>query len=120
MAAGGGGIGAGHLGAYSIHLAFFGLAIGAIALALGAGTGRKALAAEVAAAVALAGWLVNGFAPLVGAISWLRYLSLYYYYAHGDPLANGVDVGDLVILATVTAVFTLVAVLSIGRRDLRA
>jgi len=120
VAAGGGGIGAGHLGAYSIHLAFFGLAIGAIALALGAGTGRKALAAEVAAAVALAGWLVNGFAPLVGAISWLRYLSPYYYYAHGDPLANGVDVGDLVVLATVTAVFTLVAVLSIGRRDLRA
>ena len=122
VAVGGGGIGVRALGAYSFQLAFFGLAIGAVALALGAGTGRKALAAEVAAGVAIAGWLINGFAPLVAAASWMRYLSpyYYYYYAHADPLTNGVDLDDLVVLGSLTAALTVVAMVTIGRRDLRA
>jgi ABC-2 type transport system permease protein len=120
VAAGGGGIGVGDLGAYSVHLAFFGLAIGAVALALGAGTGRRALAAEVAAGVAIGGWLINGFAPLVGAIAWLRYLAPYYWYAHGDPLTNGADAVGLVVLGLLAAGLTVVATASIGRRDLRA
>jgi ABC-2 type transport system permease protein len=119
VAIGGGGIGAQNLAAFSLHLAFFGLSIGAVALALGAGTGRRGLAAEVAAAVALGGWLINGFAPLVDAISWLKYLSPYYYYAHNDPLANGVAIGDLIVLGLLTAALTAVAIVMIERRDLR-
>jgi beta-exotoxin I transport system permease protein len=120
VAIAGGGIGVGHLGAYCLQLAFFGFAVGAVALALGAGTGRRALAAEVAASVAVAGWLVNGFAPLVDVVSWLRYLSPYYYYAHGDPLTNGLDVGGIVVLGSLTAVLTAVAIVAVDRRDLRA
>jgi len=120
VAIGGGGIGVGHLGAFCLHLAFFGLAIGSVALAVGAGTGRRAVTAEVAAAVGVAGWLVNGFAPLVDSIAWLRYLSPYYYYSHGDPLTRGVDVIDLAVLGSLTAVLTAVAVLTIEHRDLRA
>ena len=52
----------------------------------------------VAAGVAIVGWLINGFAPLVGAIAWLKYLSLFYYYAGNDPLTRGVDIADLVVL----------------------
>ena len=44
VAVAGGGIGVGDMGALSLHLAFFGVATGAVALALGAGTGRRALA----------------------------------------------------------------------------
>jgi ABC-2 type transport system permease protein len=64
VALAGGGITLGDLSAYSLHLALFGLAMGAIALAAGAGTGRRALATGVGAAVGVIGWLVNGFAPL--------------------------------------------------------
>jgi ABC-2 type transport system permease protein len=120
VALAGGGIGIGNLGAYSLHLAFFGFAVGAVALAVGAGTGRRALAAEAAAAVAVGGWLINGFAPLVDAVAWLRYLSPYHYYADNDPLSNGVDLGDLAVLAVLAAALTVVAMVTIGRRDLRA
>jgi beta-exotoxin I transport system permease protein len=120
VAFGGGGISATNLGAFCLHLLLFGLAIGALALAVGAGTGRKGLAAEVAAAVALGGWLINGFAPLVDAIAWLRYLSPFYYYAHGDPLAGGADLADLGVLAVMTATLAALAIVGIGRRDLRA
>jgi ABC-2 type transport system permease protein len=119
VAIGGGGISVGNLGAFSLHLAFFGLATGSVALALAAGTGRRGLAAGVAAAVAVVGWLINGFAPLVDAIAWLRYLSPYYYYAHGDPLTSGVDIGDLVVLGLLTAALTAAAIVAVDRRDLR-
>jgi ABC-2 type transport system permease protein len=120
VALGGGGISARDIAAFSLQLAFFGLATGAIALALGAGTGRRAVAVGAAAAIAILGWLINGFAPLVSGLSWLKYLSLFYYYAGHDPLTSGVDLGGLVVLAAVTMVFAVVAVLTFDRRDLRA
>ena len=43
VALAGGGIGVGHITAFSVHLACFGFAIGAVALAVGAGTGRRTL-----------------------------------------------------------------------------
>lgn len=120
VAVGGGGISFGHISALAVQLAFFGLAIGAVALALGAGTGRRGVANGVAAAVAILGWLVNSFAPLVGAIAWLKYLSLFYYYAGHDPLTRGVGVTGLVVLGFVALALTATAVLSFDRRDLRA
>jgi ABC-2 type transport system permease protein len=119
VAVAGGGIGAGRLAALSLHLAFYGMASGAVALALGAGTGRRTLAAGGAAAFAVFGYLVNGFAPLVDAIAWLKYLSPFYFYAAHDPLANGVHVGDLVVLGLFALALTGVAMARLGRRDLR-
>jgi ABC-2 type transport system permease protein len=119
VALGGGGISLGHMAAFAVHLAFFGLAIGAVALAMGAGTGRRALSSGVAAGVGVVGWLINGFAPLVSALDWLKYLSPFYYYAGHDPLTQGVDVGDLVVLAAVSALLTAVAMAAFERRDLR-
>ena len=120
VAIGGGGIGVGHITAFCLQLAFFGFATGALAVALGAGTGRRALAAGGAAGVAILGWLINGFAPLVSALDWLKYLSPFYYYAGHDPLTAGVDVGGLVVLGVVGLVLTALGMAGIERRDLRA
>jgi len=120
VAVGGGGITVAHITALAVQLAFFGLATGAVALALGAGTGRRAVANGGAAALAILGWLVNSFAPLVSAIAWLKYLSLFYYYAGHDPLARGVGVTGLVVLGLVALALTAAASLGFDRRDLRA
>jgi ABC-2 type transport system permease protein len=120
VAVAGGGIPVGRMAAMALHLAFFGLASGSVALAVAAGTGRRALAGGIAAAYAVLGYLVNGFAPLVGAIDWLKYLSLFHYYAGHDPLGHGVDLGDLGVLAVFTAVLTAAGAAAIERRDLRA
>jgi ABC-2 type transport system permease protein len=119
VALGGGGISVGHLAAFSLQLAFFGFATGAVALALGAGTGRRSLAAGAAAGVAIAGWLINGFAPLVSALAWLKYLSLFYYYAGHDPLTRGVDILDTVVMGAFALLLTVLAMLGMERRDLR-
>jgi ABC-2 type transport system permease protein len=120
VAIGGGGISVGHITALALQLAFFGLAMGAVALVLGAGTGSRSLANGGAAAVAILGWLVNSFAPLVGAIAWLKYLSPFYYYAAHDPLTRGVGITGLVVLGLVALALTAAAVVALDRRDLRA
>ncbi|MGZ4178363.1 MAG: ABC transporter permease subunit [Solirubrobacteraceae bacterium] len=119
VALGGGGISVGNTAAFSIHLAFFGLAMGAIALAAGAGTGRRTLTTGLAAGVGILGWLINGFAPLVSGLDWLKYLSPFYYYAGHDPLAQGVEVLDLAVLGAAALALTALAMITFDRRDLR-
>jgi len=119
VAIGGGGITVAHITALAVQLVFFGFAVGALALALGAGTGRRSLAAGGAAAIAIVGWLVNSFAPLVSGIAWLRYLSLFYYYAGHDPLTRGIGATGIVVLGIVALALTAAAVVSFERRDLR-
>jgi ABC-2 type transport system permease protein len=120
VALGGGGITLAHMTALAVQLAFFGLAVGALALALGAGTGRRSLAIGGAAAVAILGWLINSFAPLVSGIAWLKYLSLFYYYAGNDPLTHGVDGTGIIALGLTSLVLLALAVVGFERRDLRA
>ncbi len=120
VAIAGGGIRLAHISAFALQLAFFGFAAGALAIALGAGTGRRSVTAGVAAGVAIAGWLVNGFAPLVSAIAWLKYLSIFYYYAGKNPLAHGIDVGGIIVLGALAIVLTALDMAGIERRDLRA
>ena len=119
VAVGGGGITLAHITALALQLAFFGLAVGAVALAIGAGTGRRSLASGAAAAVAILGWLVNSFAPLVGSIAWLKYLTLFYFYAGHDPLTRGTDSAGLIVLGLVTIALTATAIAAFDRRDLR-
>jgi len=70
--------------------------------------------------VAIIGWLINGFAPLVSSIGWLKYLSLFHYYEGNDPLAHGVDVAGIIVLGALALLLTVVAAVAIERRDLRA
>jgi ABC-2 type transport system permease protein len=119
VAAAGGGISIAHLTALSVQLAFFGWFFGALALALAGTTGSKAVAAAGAGAVGVLAFLVNGFAPLVSGLDWLKYLSPFYWYTGQDPLTNGIDVAGLVVLGVATAVLVVIAVVGFRRRDLR-
>ena len=65
------------------------------------------------------GFLINGFAPLVDGVSWLKFASPFYYYAGHDPLGSGIHLGDLAVLAAAAAVLTAIAAVSFRRRDLR-
>ncbi len=119
VAIAGGGITVGNMTALALQLALFGFVSGALAIAIAAGTGRRSLATGVATAVAVLGWLINSFAPLVSGLGWLKYLSLFYYYAGHDPLSRGVGASDAIVLAGLTVVLLAIAALGIERRDLR-
>jgi putative exporter of polyketide antibiotics len=70
-----------------------------------------------AAGFAVLGFLVNGFAPLIDAIAWLKYVSP--FYSGHDPLANGVDLTDLAVLAAASVALMAFGMVAIQRLDLR-
>ena len=119
VALAGGGLPAGHLAAAALHLLFLAVAVAAGALALGAATGRRGTAAGVTAAVTLAMFLVNGFAPSIESISWLKYLTVFHYYSGEDPLTSGLDPAGLAILAALAVALGGMGVAGFARRDLR-
>jgi ABC-2 type transport system permease protein len=111
-------ISAGHLAAATLSAVLLALAYGAIAVLLGAATGKRALAIGVTAAAAVAAYLVNGLAPLVDALEVPQKLSPFYHYAAGDPLRHGISVGHLAVLFAIAVVATALAPVLFGRRDL--
>lgn len=106
--------------AQSVHLGCFGLFFASLALAIGGATGQKQLAVGGAAGAAVVMFLVNGFAPVVPAIEFLRYGSAFYYANGSDPITTGFDAGHLLVLLLATAAMVAVAALTLRGRDLRA
>ncbi|MGA8211166.1 MAG: ABC transporter permease subunit [Nocardioidaceae bacterium] len=100
------------------HLGLLALLFGVLALAVGAATGRPALAAGVTGLLAVTSYLADSMLPLVGLERWAE-LSPWYYYAGSNPLSNGFDLPNAVVLAALTVLALTAAVLAFDRRDLR-
>jgi ABC-2 type transport system permease protein len=107
----------GGLAAGAVHLLFLGLAFAAIALAVGAATGRPEIASGVAGGIAATAYLTNAMLPLAGLGGWAE-LSPWYYALGSDPLRNGLGVAHLGVLTTLGAIAVVVAVITFRHRDL--
>jgi ABC-2 type transport system permease protein len=95
-------------------------AIGAVAMLVGALTGRRNLSIAVALGVAVLGFFLNALAPLSDVLKPWRALSPHYHYIGYDPLANGLDLGHALVLASFGIVMVALAAVAFERRDLRA
>lgn len=89
---------------------------GAVAYAIGAATGRRALALGIGAAVAVAGFMADALGPVVGW-DWLSAISPFTWYLGNEPLANGFDGWGLAKLGVVPIVALAVAIVMFPRRD---
>lgn len=96
------------------------LAFGAIALAIGCAFGRRGAAIGITGALAVAMFLVNGLGTSVSWLAPYRKLTLFYYYNEADPLVRGIDPVHALALASVAALFLVVAIVAFDRRDVRA
>lgn len=93
-------------------------ALGAVALAVGAGTGRRSLATGVASGAAAASYLIDVLALSVGGLGWLQRLSIFSYYRSSDALARGIDPLNALVMILVTSAALLIALFGFERRDL--
>jgi ABC-2 type transport system permease protein len=111
-------LGLGAIASAAAALGIFGLFAGAVAIAVGAATGRPAAARGVAALVAVASYLINALAQVTSALRPARPLSPYYLLLGNEPLAHGLRlVGAVSVLAAVTAI-AAAGVILFTRRDL--
>jgi ABC-2 type transport system permease protein len=112
-------IGAGRLGAATLGAVLLAVTFGAVALFVGAASGRRSRAIGLSAAAAVAAYLVNSLAPLVSSLDAIRKASPFYYYAAGNPLRHGLDPLHVLVLLLLALVATAAACVTIDRRDLR-
>lgn len=109
-----------HLAAATLSAVVLATGFGALALLVGAVTGRRARASGLTAALAVAAYVVNGLAPLVSALDPLQKLSPFYHYAAGDPLRHGLALGNVGVLAAIAVGISVLAPLAFDRRELGA
>jgi ABC-2 type transport system permease protein len=112
-----GSIGLANLAAASVHIVLLGSFFGALALAVGAATGRRGWAAGAVAVVGVLTYFTNTLGPSIDWLSWTRDVSPFHYYSGGQPLSNGLQPGDAAVLAVVTLVLVASAALAFRRRD---
>jgi ABC-2 type transport system permease protein len=91
----------------------------ALAFAVGAALGRKAVALAVASAVAVGGFMLNGFGDLNDTLATLRVVSPWHWNLGSDPLTEGFTLFGTVPLLVGSAVLVLVGIVAFERRDLR-
>ena len=111
-------IGTGPLVGATMGLLLLVLALGSVTFAVGAATGRRALALAVGAAVAVLAYVANALAPLLDDGAWLERLSPFHWYLGNDPLIEGLWVPGAVALVVLALVSLVVAVVAYDRRDL--
>jgi ABC-2 type transport system permease protein len=111
--------GVGNLAAAVFALFLLSSGFGALALGIGAATGRRGAAIGIAAAVALGGYLLQSLGPLVDALEPWTVLSPFAHYASGDRLRDGFDAGAVAILLGLGLLLVGTAAASFERRDLR-
>ena len=102
-------------GATGLYLLVAGM--GTVALAIGAITGRRAIALGVAAALAVAAFIFDAIGPVADA-DWMTAISPFSWYLENEPLATGFDVRGLLLLAIIPVVFGTAGLFGFDRRDL--
>ena len=116
---GGLGLDAPNVAAASALGTLLGLVFGAIALALGAGSGRTHVAAYGATGLAVAGYVANGLLPFNDSLEGLAKFQPYHYYLSSDPLNNGMEWAHAGILAGLVVILVAASLALFQSRDLR-
>ena len=96
-----------------------GLAFGALALALSAGTGSTGIAIYGAVGAAILFHLINAFAQLTERLAQFAKWSPFHYYLGNDPLNNGMDWGHAAALTAICVVLIGASFVLFQRRDIR-
>ena len=110
-------IGFANLAAATAQLVLLGFFFGSLALAVGAVTGSRGLALAVVAIVAVLTYFANTLGPSIDAVAWSQDLSPFYYYRGGEPLRNGFQVADSLVLLGASVVLVALGILGFERRD---
>ena len=113
-------VGSLNLVAATVHVAAVAFLHAALATALGAWTGNRALASGVTVTLVIAGFLAAGLLPLVEGWEYLAKAFPWYYIGGATPLVNGIDWPQVVVLLAISAALFVAARWALDHRDLRS
>lgn len=112
------GVQAGNLFAVTLAWTGLGLLTGAVSLAAGAVTGRRAWAIGAGAGIAVFGYALDALGNMNPDLEGLQRFSPYHWAFGNMPLASGFDVGGLVLLWVLGTALIVVSACALARRDI--
>jgi ABC-2 type transport system permease protein len=102
-----------------VEVSVLAFAFGALALAVGAATGRRAFALGFGSGLAVTGYVVSTLSRVVDALRPLRPVSVWRFYDGHQPLSDGADVFDTSVLIVLAVVVIAIGIVLFERRDVR-
>lgn len=113
------GLGADRLVAATVASALLALTFAAVAFGIGAASGRRSPAIAVVAALAVAGYVIEGLAAQVPALRPIRAASPWHWALGSAPLRHGLTWQTWVLPLVVSLVLLALGTAAFARRDLR-
>jgi len=110
------------LAAVTFSTVLLGVAFGALAFCAGCFTGKRSTSVAIVAVVAVLTvltYLLNAGSGIVSYMQVAKWLSPFFYYNGGNPLANGLHPGHTVVSLAVIAALLVAGYFGFTRRDLR-
>jgi ABC-2 type transport system permease protein len=112
-------IGVIRLGEMVVSLTLLGLAFGTVAFAIGSITGARGASVGVAAATAVAAYILDALGKIVDFVEPTKWISPFYYYNSGTPLVNGLNLVHVIVLLAIVMTCTAAAYFGFRWRDVR-
>ena len=103
--------------AQCLNLALLAIVFGALAMGIGAATGKRAMVFTLTAVIGVITYALHTFTGQLG-IDGSKVLSPFHYYIGGEPLKNGIHGTDAVVLFTIALTFVTAGTVWFNRRDL--
>jgi ABC-2 type transport system permease protein len=101
----------------TLGILLLGVDFGAVAMLIGAATGKRGTAVGISSALAAAAYLVSSLAPVVQWLNPARFASPFFYAVGDGQLSNGLSVGDAAVLLALAVAFIAAAIRAFEHLD---
>jgi ABC-2 type transport system permease protein len=113
------GLGLAQMAAATVATALLALTFASVTFLVGAASGRRSLAISASAALAVAGFVIEGVAAQVEVLQPIRAISPWHWALGADPLRNGLTWQSGLLPLGVSLLLLLSGAFVLGQRDLR-
>jgi ABC-2 type transport system permease protein len=92
---------------------------GVAAYSLGAITGKRALSGSIVGMLAFVTYIITSLAVGVDALKTVDKISPFHYFNTPSIIANGIDWGNVAVLASIITIFSVIGFVRFIKRDIR-
>lgn len=104
----------------SLGLFIFGITCGSISFLSGAIFAKNSTAVIIGSGVAILGYVLDSVYKTVNSLSFVKYISLHYYYNNNGVIINGFDLKHFLVLLIIIILSFFIGLFIFNKRDIKS
>jgi len=104
----------------SLGLLIYGITCGSISFLSGSIFAKNSTASLIGAGIAILGYVLDSVYKTVTSLSFVKYLSLHYYYNNNGVILNGLDYKHFLVLFSIIALSFIIGIYIFNKRDIKS